>query len=138
MTFSGIDIRLDRPKGFVQKGKDAKGRPWSRVYKVDYGYIPKTQGGDGEGIDVFIGPDPSADEAYWINQHKEDGTFDEWKVVLGANSKKEAARIYLDHIPSKYMGTITTMKLPMMKAMLGIESAEKIAVALSILRLQGY
>lgn len=130
IDFHGIPVKIDRPKGYVQKGKDKDGKPWERVYKVDYGYIPKTQGGDGDGLDVFMGPHQDADEAYWFTQVKEDGSFDEWKVVLGALSKAEATKIYTDHIPRKFMERVTTMKLPMMQSMLGIEPTEKIAMFL--------
>src|SRR5690606_16498486 len=58
--FQGIPINVDRPKGFVMRGTDAAGKDWARRYKLDYGFIPKTLGGDGDGLDVFIGPNKSA------------------------------------------------------------------------------
>jgi hypothetical protein len=129
--FQGIKIRLDRPKGFVQEGKDKDGRPWKRVYKVDYGFIPKTEGGDGDGIDVFIGPDQDADEAFWIKQLKDDGDFDEYKVILGVQTKAQAKKLYGEHIPMKYYGGCVVLKVPMMKAMLGIIPDEKTAQVLA-------
>lgn len=125
--FEGIKIRIDRPKGFVQKGKNAEGVPWERTYKYDYGFIPKTNGGDDEGIDVFLGNDGEDNDAYWVMQKKDDGSFDEYKVFLGFKSKAEAKKAYLEHIPTKFFGGISVESIPMMKALLGLEPIEKLA-----------
>ena len=117
--FQGIPINVDRPKGFIMKGKDAKGNAWARRYKFDYGFIPKTLGGDEDGLDVFIGPDKKHPYAYWAVQRKEDGSFDEYKVFLGFHDRDAAIAAYRQHIPKKYFRGIMTMKVEMMKAMLG-------------------
>ena len=125
--FQGLRVRIDRPKGFVQEGKDTEGRPWKRVYKCDYGFLPKTKGGDGQGVDVFLGPDGSAKESYWVIQKKADGSFDEYKIFLGFGGKAEAKRVYSDHIPIEYFGGMVGIPVEMMKAMLGVEPVEKVA-----------
>jgi hypothetical protein len=122
IDWNGIPIHIDRPKGFVMKGVDAKGCAWSRKYKYDYGYIPKTSGGDGDGLDVFIGPLTKQVDAYWAVQVKDDGTFDEYKVFLGFPNRDAAIATYREHIPKKMLSGMVTMKLEMMKAMLGIDS----------------
>src|SRR5690606_6453494 len=86
IEFQGITIHLDRPKGLIMSGKDKNGKEWAREYKYDYGFIPKTLGGDGDGLDVFVGPNKDALEAYWAIQNKDDGSFDEYKVFLGFTS----------------------------------------------------
>lgn len=131
--FQGLKIRLDRPKGFVQKGKDAEGKPWERTYLFDYGYIPRTKGGDGDGLDVFLGPNPAATESFWALQRKEDGDFDEYKVFLGFPNKAAAKKAYLAHIPKKFLSGMVSMPVEMMKAMLGIEPVEKLASYVSFL-----
>lgn len=119
IDFQGITIHLDRPKGLVMTGKDASGKDWARKYLYDYGYIPKTLGGDGDGLDVFIGPNKDATETYWAIQNKDDGSFDEYKVFLGFTSRDAATGAFRDHIPVKYLGGMVSMRLDMMKAMLG-------------------
>lgn len=121
----GVPITIDRPKGYVQTGRDAEGKSWEREYKVDYGYIPRTKGGDGEGIDVFVGPNPDADTTYWVAQKKADGSFDEYKVIVGADSSEEAKKIYLDHVPEKYFGGMSEMSVEQMKALLNKEPEHK-------------
>lgn len=141
VKFQGFDVHLDRPKGFIMRGKDERGTAWERTYQFDYGFIPKTTGGDGEQLDVFLGPHPEADEAYWVTQKKPDGTFDEYKVFLGFTSREEARRAYLAHIPAKFLGGIASMKLGFMRAMLGMDHqadfTAKVAFALELSRMGG-
>lgn len=118
-VFAGLKVRIDRPKGFVQQGKDAQGKPWKRVYKVDYGYLPGTEGGDGEGLDVFFGPSEQAETAYLVRQNKDDGSFDEFKLMLGFGSKAEALACYDDHIPSKLRGKISEVPVVVLRMMSG-------------------
>jgi inorganic pyrophosphatase len=117
--FRGIPINVDRPRGFIMKGTDSKGNEWARRYRYHYGFIPKTLGGDGDGLDVFIGPLKSATYAYWVVQRKDDGSFDEYKVFLGFPDRDAATAAYRQHIPKKFFKGIITMKVEMMKAMLG-------------------
>lgn len=119
IDFQGIEIHLDRPKGLIMTGKDSKGEDWAREYQVDYGFIPKTLGGDDDGLDVFIGPHKDASETYWAIQNKDDGTFDEYKVFLGFTSREAAIGCFRDHIPVKLLAGMVSMRLDMMKAMLG-------------------
>lgn len=121
VDFQGISIKLDRPKGFIMCGCDDDGNQWTRKYKVDYGFIPKTLGGDGDGVDVFLGPDKKAPDAYWAVQTKPDGSFDEYKAFLGFTSREAAIGCYRDHIPKKLLSNLVTIKVEMMKAMLGLE-----------------
>lgn len=131
VTFQGMRVDLDRPKGFEMTGTGEDGKTWKRVYKLDYGFLPKTDGGDGEGVDVFLGPDSDAHDAYWVIQRKKDGSFDEYKVFLGFKDEKSAKAAYADHIPMKFFGGMVAMRVGMMKALLGKEPLEKIAVQLA-------
>lgn len=124
VKFQGILVNVDRPKGFVQRGKDSSGAPWERSYLFDYGSIPNTNGGDRDHLDVFIGPNKKAREVYWIIQHKEDGSFDEYKVFLGFDSKADARKAYVAHIPKKFMGAVVETTIGMLKSTLGMRPTE--------------
>lgn len=121
VEFQGLSIKIDRPKGFIMRGKDSSGKDWEREYQYDYGYIPKTLGGDGDGLDVFIGPDKNAKDSFWAVQTKQDGSFDEYKVFLGFHTRDEALAAYKAHIPAKLLNGVATIRVEMMKAMLGVE-----------------
>lgn len=131
VEYGGLTIKIDRPKGFVMRGTNSQGKPWERTYKYDYGFIPKTEGGDGDGVDVFIGPLPDDQEAYWARKLNDDGTFDEYKVFLGFGSRQAAEAAFKEHIPAKFLAGVYTMKINLMKAMLGISPAEKLAMYLA-------
>ena len=127
VDFQGIKIKVDRPKGFIMIGKDDKGQEWKRQYKVDYGFIPKTLGGDDDGLDVFIGPNKDSKQAFWAVQRKDDGSFDEYKLFVGYDNRDEAIATYRAHIPKKYFGRMITTTVDMMKAMLGVNPEEAVS-----------
>ena len=132
VVFQGLTIRIDRPKGFIMRGTDKNGTAWERRYKYDYGYLPRTQGGDGDGLDVFIGPEKKATETYWALQRKDDGSFDEYKVFLGFPNRDAATAVYKQHIPKKLLSGMITMKIGMMKAMLGRSPGDGLEKAASL------
>lgn len=133
-SFRGIPIQIDRPRGHVMTGVDTSGRPWRRVYHVDYGFVPGTKGGDGQGLDVFLGGDETALEAHWILQRKADGSFDEYKCMLGFQDAKSAKLMYEMHVPRQYFGSMCSMGIEMMKALLGIEPIDSIGKMLDGVR----
>jgi hypothetical protein len=126
IEFQGITISIDRPKGYVQTGKDVEGNEWSRTYQTDYGFIPRTKGGDGEALDVFVGPNDKSTTAYWASQRKADGTFDEYKLFVGYDSMREALNTYAAHIPQKYLIDMEPVSLEKIKSLLSIEPVSKL------------
>jgi inorganic pyrophosphatase len=99
------------------------------VYSYDYGFFPKTEGGDGDETDVFIGPSKDAHMTFWAVQTKDDGEFDEFKVFVGFNSRKEAVQAYVQHIPRKYLKSMLAIPISMVKSMLGKKPLQKVASA---------
>ena len=113
-TFATFPIRIDCPAGCTATGTDSEGNPWERVQSVNYGEIINTEGGDGEAIDVFLGPDTNAQWVFIINQTKgpaknvdpqvltsdlTKGEPDEIKVGLGFWSLEDAKEAYLSKFP---------------------------------------
>jgi len=123
VNFNGLEVHIDRPAGYVQRGTDESGKAWERTYKVDYGDIEGTDGGDGEGIDVFIAS-KSGPDAHWCVQKKADGTFDEYKVVLGAESQAAARKVYVEHIPERFLASMFVTSVETIKALRGVAPAE--------------
>lgn len=105
--FQGIPVMIEHPKGSTRTGTNAKGESWSREMHADYGYVPDTVSkGDREDLDVFIGPEKNAPTAYVIDQLKEDGSFDEVKVMLGFPDLESAKSCYLKHYPQGWESRI--------------------------------
>ena len=106
LTFLGLPISIENPTGSTRSGKDPSGKPWSITMQHHYGYIDNTKGADGEEIDVFIknGISDFDGHIYVVYQNNEDGSFDEHKVVIGADSPKEARSIYLSNYAKDWTG----------------------------------
>lgn len=136
IAFQGIPIHVDRPKGTTQKGVDANGNEWTREYKVDYGFIPRTKGGDGDGLDVFVGPNSDSHKVYWVTQKNDDGDFDEYKLFMGYDSPESAQKAYEDHIPKRFFGSMHEGTVHQIKALLNQEPKETMAKALQEMALE--
>ena len=74
---------------------------------------------DGEGVDVYVGPNKEAPFAFVVHQHKDDGTgFDEDKAILGVDSEEEAKKLYLEHYDDpKFLGPISKVSIERLKAL---------------------
>lgn len=135
VNYQGLEISIEHPAGSTRKGVDKKGNEWERTLASHYGYIKKTEGKDGEHIDVFIPPDvdPESDKVFVVDQ-KDDSTgkFDEHKVMLGFDSKEKARQGYLSNYdesgPNRIMD-ITEMTVDDFKAWLKDGDQKKPAAA---------
>lgn len=90
INIQGLDITIENPPGSVRSGTDVNGKAWSIEMKNPYGYIKRTMGADGDHVDVVYGKKLDSDDVYIFNQIKDDGSFDEHKVVIAASSEKSA------------------------------------------------
>lgn len=96
ISFHGLPITIENLKGSTRSGMDAQGRKWSCRLPADYGYIKRTEGADGDHVDVYLGPDKSSRMAFIINQNDlRTGKFDEHKVMLGYDSERAAVEDYV-------------------------------------------
>ena len=100
MKIAGMDVSIEHPAGVKRKADH------SQNLTRAYGYIRRTEGADGEKVDVFLGEN-AADESlpvFVIDQNKQDGTFDEHKIVLGEPNEKAAREAYLGNYPKDWNG----------------------------------
>ena len=109
----GMDMTIENPKGSVRTGVDEGGQKWSQKMDAHYGYIKRTQGADGDHVDVFLGPDAeTADTFYVVNQNKKDGSFDEVKTMIGYSSIEEAKQAYLANYEDGWAGLRNIVEVP--------------------------
>lgn len=104
VTFSGFKITIENAKGSKRYWTDEKGETGYNEMKNHYGYFSKSLGHDGDHVDVFLGDNQDSDKVYVVDQNKKDGTFDESKVMLGFNSKKEAKEAYFSNFSDDWKG----------------------------------
>ena len=91
----GLDITIETPRGAERSGTDPNGNAWSVSMPDHYGYVKRTEGADGEQVDVYIGPNPESTRVYLIDQNDADtGQFDEHKAMLGYRSVVDATEAY--------------------------------------------
>ncbi|MFT3987172.1 hypothetical protein [Aestuariivirga sp.] len=95
VSWNGIDLSIENPKGSVRSGTNADGTAWQSEMPATYGYVRRTQGADGDQVDFYMGGNPDSKRVYVIDQQDpKTGKFDEHKIVAGVNSKEEAEAIY--------------------------------------------
>jgi hypothetical protein len=109
VELDGFDITIETPKGGVRSGVDANGKEWSIEMQHDYGYIRGTKGKDGDHIDIFLSESPEEGTVFVVDQVKEDGSFDEHKVMYGFSDLEDAKAAYLSNYSDgwKGLGNIT-------------------------------
>ncbi|MCK5601226.1 hypothetical protein KAR91_05135, partial [Candidatus Pacearchaeota archaeon] len=96
ISFKGLNIKIENPKGSVRWGFDGTGHKWVNKMKCHYGYISGTEGADLDPVDCFIGPSLNKSLVFVVNQGK-DGMFDEHKIMLGYDSLEDAEKAYLSN-----------------------------------------
>jgi hypothetical protein len=108
ITFQGMDISIENPKGSIRSGISEDGKKWSNEMFSNYGYFKGTEGKDGDHIDCFVGPDENSKKVFVIDQvftsGDKSGLFDESKVMLGYNTAGEAESAYMKNYDKNWMG----------------------------------
>jgi hypothetical protein len=97
--FGPFTFRIDRPKGTKKEWPQPDGSVKKYTYPVDYGYMVGHTGGDGEGLDFFVGDKPSAPiESYMKLMPGPNGkkVEDEVKFMIGltADERKAVVGLY--------------------------------------------
>ena len=123
--FQELPIAIENRKGSVRKGVDKDGKPWRTVMKLPYGYIKGSKGADGEEVDCYLGPKKDATHAFVVHQKKDDGSYDEDKVMLGQESVDAARKAYLAHYNTdRFLGPIKAVPMERFKQL--VESGKKL------------
>lgn len=91
----GLDISIENPQGSFREGRDVDGTPWRARLPAHYGYIRRTEGADGDHVDVFVGRHPKSPLVYVVDQldHRT-GKFDEHKAFVGFSSPQQVKNTY--------------------------------------------
>ncbi len=91
----GLPISIENPRGSYREGKDANGKPWRSKLPAHYGYLKRTEGADGDHVDIYVGPKLKSPLVYVIDQHDHrTGKFDEHKAFIGFENAKDVKRTY--------------------------------------------
>lgn len=121
LTLHGLNIAIENPNGSTRSGVDQDGKAWESTLNHHYGYIKKTEGADGDAVDVFVGPRPDSDRVFVVDQvNPKTGQFDEHKVMLGFTHEQDAKAGYAANYDAGWqgLGHITPMSMDEFKAWL--------------------
>lgn len=98
INFDGLDITIENPTGSTRSGTDPNGKPWSVDMTAHYGYLKRSEGADGEQVDVYVPENPVQGAPVFVfDQYGLNGKFDEHKAIIGAKTQEEAQQIYDAH-----------------------------------------
>lgn len=92
----GLDVTIENAKGSVRRGRGADGKAWRVKMPAAYGYIKRTEGADGDQVDVYIGDDPASKQVFVVDQNTLEGAFDEHKAIMGVGTVEEARALYIE------------------------------------------
>lgn len=98
----------------VRKGEER----WpGKVWPADYGYIRRTVSNEGpdEAVDCFVGPQRDAQTAWVINHFKDDGDFEEHKIMFGYPTAHAAIDDYAAAYPRQGRQAAFNFTLPKLK-----------------------
>ncbi|MBL8323217.1 MAG: hypothetical protein JNJ93_13230, partial [Acinetobacter sp.] len=115
VQIGGLNIAIENPADSVRAGTDPGGKKWEVKMQHHYGYIENTTGADGDEIDVFVKNhlDSVPEQAYIIRQLNSAGTFDEHKIIIGAESEDEAKQIYHSNFEAGWQGFGSIQRIAM-------------------------
>lgn len=120
IDYRGLKIKVENPSGSAREGVGKDGKPWHTDMHAHYGFIEKTEGSDGDEVDVYLNPMAVSSKVGrdWIDKdvfivHQIDpdtGKFDEDKVMLGFHNYDQACEVYDMHYDNiDFRGSVTVM-----------------------------
>ncbi len=128
LNFNGLQISIENPTGSMRSGTDPGGKKWSQEIKHHYGYIRQSEAKDGDHVDVFLGDNAANSElpVFVIDQvNPKTGKYDEAKVVMGASTEAEAAKIYLANYEKGWKGLGGIKQMPLDKFKTWVKNPQK-------------
>lgn len=123
LKWNGLDLTIETEAGQERTGIDPSGKPWSVTMPAPYGYVKRTEGADGDHIDIYVGPQPASPSVFIVDQiEPQTKGHDEHKVMLGYPDAKTAMENYhaafSDGSGPQRVGAITQMTVQEFKGWL--------------------
>lgn len=112
VAWRGMTISIENDAGSVRRGYKPDGSMWETRMLFPYGYLNRTEGVDGDHVDVFLGPHLDAPMVYIVHQKKVGDweTYDEDKCMVGFLSEEDARHAFLScYDDPRFLGPITAM-----------------------------
>lgn len=95
LDWKGLKIAVETPKGEIRTGTGKDGKRWFVEMPATYGELLRTEGRDGDPVDVYLGNDHASRKVFVVDQkNAESGRFDEHKCFLGFPDKRAVTATY--------------------------------------------
>ncbi len=118
LKWNGLDITLQVPKGGTRTAKDGS---WEKPnMPASYGYVKRSEGRDGEQVDIYFGDHPQSQRVWIVDQiDPETRRFDEHKILAGFMTPAAARQAYVaafsDGSGDRRIGAFTQMSIPQLR-----------------------
>lgn len=112
IRWRGLVLKIENEAGSYRRGVKPDGTPWATRMVYPYGYVARSEGVDGDEVDVFIGPNLAAPFVYVVHQRRVDdwSAYDEDKCMIGFDSREDAERAFLiNYDDPRFLGPITAL-----------------------------
>ncbi len=97
VRWNGLKIVVETEQGEFRHGIGFDGKLWSSLMPFPYGYFEGTRADDNQGLDVFVGPDPTSDRVFIVHQYNfRTKAFDELKTFVQFSDPESAKAAYQD------------------------------------------
>lgn len=95
-----LDIAIENPVGSTRSGTEG-GKSWQTSMQAHYGYVKRTEGADGDQVDVYVKQGTPTDytgPVFIVDQYNPaTGKFDEHKAMIGYRFQGQAVKAYEAH-----------------------------------------
>ena len=131
MVVQGLPISIENPKGSERRDLNHEPPQWVvPSMPAAYGYVKRTEGADGDQVDVYVGDIPESRQVWVVDQiDPATGNFDEHKILLAMPTAMEAKRTYFggfsDGSGPQRMGAMTHMGMDQFKDWLKTSNTKK-------------
>lgn len=115
------EILVENRKGSTRSGVDPDGKAWAVTMPAHYGEFRRTNGSDGDPVDVYVGDDAGSSTAYIVHTMRPPAfkSYDEDKVFIGfpdlASVKATMGKAYND---KRFLGGVSSCSVADLKKML--------------------
>lgn len=113
LNFHGLAITIEWRKG--DRKPDKMDPDWSYQLNADYGFFDGTTSPEEEEMDVYVGDNKESQRVFMASLLNYDGEFQEFKVLLGFDTRKDAERFFCDQYSESKCGPFMEMTMADLK-----------------------
>jgi hypothetical protein len=113
VAWKGLTLRIENEAGTFRRKRGGDGREWETLMHFAYGEVARTEGVDGDPVDVYLGPMLEEASMVYVVHQRQAGNweaYDEDKAMLGFMGEQDAVDAYLScYDDPRFLGPVTAM-----------------------------